>query len=175
MIYLYIKAFHLVFIVTWFSGLFYLGRLLVYWREAHDSVSGSAGEHALGLSTMTRRLLFAITWPSLVLTVVLGTTLSVLNAALPPWLIVKFVLVSLLIVYHVSLHRIYRKHKLGMFPYTSRQLRLWNEVPTILLITIVLLAILKDQASLLFLVIALGILTSLIVFAVRRTSSNNTP
>jgi putative membrane protein len=148
--YAYIKALHIIFVITWFSGLFYMGRLLIYTREAKDKPEPEQSILSGQLNLMTRRLLFAITWPSAVLTWFFGIWLVSLYPGWPIWLLVKIGLVVLLSAYHISLHGLYKAHEKGLFSYSSFQLRIWNEVPTIFLIAIVMLVVVKQNISLLY-------------------------
>lgn len=154
MLYLYLKAFHIIFVVTWFSGMFYLGRLLVYHREAIDKPEPEQTILKDQLSIMIRRLLFAITWPTAVFTLLFGTYLLILfylrAGYLPIWLIVKLVLVALLYGYHYLLHRQSLEQCKDIFRFTSTQLRLLNEVPTLFLFAVVFFAVLKSSLSALF-------------------------
>src|SRR5688572_29707628 len=107
--YFYIKALHIIFIVTWFSGLFYIVRLFVYSREAQDKQDPERLILSNQFSIMIRRLWFGITWPSCLLTLVFGTWMWYLLDATPAWLLIKFAFVLLLLAYHFSLHSIYRQ------------------------------------------------------------------
>lgn len=146
--YLYVKALHIIFVVTWFSGLFYIVRLFIYNAEAHEKQEPERGILLAQLSLMTRRLWFGITWPSAILTLIFGTWMYVMYAALPSWLIVKLCFVLALYAYHFSLHIIFKQQMAGIFKYSSQQLRIWNEVATIFLVAIVMLVVVKDSMSL---------------------------
>lgn len=148
--FLYSKAVHIIFVITWFSGMFYLVRLFVYCREANDMPEPDRSILQKQLGIMSRRLLFGITWPSAILTLFLGLWLLYLYPSVPVWLQIKLVLVCLLFFYHYSLHVIYKQQKAGIFRYNSRQLRLWNEVPTVLLVAIVMLVVVKQNISLVY-------------------------
>jgi putative membrane protein len=139
-----IKALHIVFVVTWFSGMFYLGRLLVYSREANDFEPVKKDIIQQQLLLMTKRLLFAIAWPSAILTACLGTYLASYFYPFSNWLLLKLFLVLLLLLYQWSLHLVFLKHKQGVFNFTSKQLRAWNEVPSLFLIFIVTLVVTKS-------------------------------
>ncbi len=151
MIYIYLKALHIIFVVTWFSGMFYLGRLLVYHREAVDKPEPDQTILKDQLAIMIRRLLYAITWPSAVVTLLLGVYLLVLYylrvSYIPNWLIVKVGLVAQLYVYHYFLHRQSREQCSNIFRFNSTQLRLLNEVPTLFLFAVVFFAVLKSSLS----------------------------
>jgi Predicted membrane protein len=145
--YNYIKALHIVFIVTWFSGLFYIVRLFVYNTEAGDrsEVERNVLRHQFGI--MIKRLWFGITWPSAVLTLIFGPWMWIMLDITPGWLMVKLLFVVGLYAYHFSLHAIYKQQMKGVFKYSSQKLRIWNEVATIFLVAIVMLAVVKQGMS----------------------------
>lgn len=145
--YLYVKALHIVFIVTWFSGLFYIVRLFIYNREAVDKQEPEKSILQKQFSIMIRRLWLGITWPSAVLTLIFGLWMWHLFGGLPTWLEIKLVFVLGLYLYHFSIHVIYRQQMRGVFKYTSQQLRIWNEVATIFLVAIVMLVVVKQNLS----------------------------
>src|SRR4051812_24309849 len=107
--YLYVKALHIIFIVTWFAGMFYIVRLFVYNAEAAQKPEPEKTILQGQLTLMTRRLWFGITWPSAVLTLIFGPWMWYLLGALPDWLAVKLAFVIGLYAYHWSLHLIYRQ------------------------------------------------------------------
>jgi len=139
---LWLKAFHIIFVVTWFAGLFYLPRLFVYHVEAGEAVVRER------LKVMQRRLL-GITHIGGVLA--LGFGFATLGAFAhgsgaylqQGWLHAKLALVALLVGYHVMLVRMVRQFARDAFHRSSRWLRIFNEIPALLLIAIVLLVVLK--------------------------------
>jgi putative membrane protein len=145
--YLYIKALHIIFIVTWFAGMFYMPRLFIYNAEvaAKPEPVRDALREQFGI--MMKRLWYGITWPSAVLTLILGTTTWYLLGVTPSWLIIKLVFVVGLYAYHFSLHAIFKQQQRGVFKFTSQQLRIWNEVATIFLVAIVMLVVVKQSLS----------------------------
>ncbi len=145
--YNYIKALHIIFVVTWFSGLFYTVRLFIYNTEAGEKSDVEKAILHPQFNTMIKRLWFGITWPSAVLTLIFGTWLLVLYGRIPPWLWTKLFFVTALFLYHLSLHYIFNQQMEGRFRYTSKNLRIWNEVATIFLVTIVMLVVVKQQLS----------------------------
>ena len=145
--YNYIKALHITFIVTWFSGLFYMVRLFVYNTEAAEKEEPERSILLPQLQLMTRRLWLSITWPSAILTAIFGPWMWILMGSLPTWLIIKLCFVIGLYGYHFSLQAIYRQQMKGIFRYSSQQLRIWNEVATIFLVAIVMLAVVKQNMS----------------------------
>lgn len=172
--YNYLKAIHIVFVVTWFAGLFYMPRLFIYHTEANDQEQTAKDVLQAQFNIMMRRLWFGITWPSAVITLVFGlwvlfnggwgTALVNGNAN---WLLIKLILVVLLYLYHFSLHYIYNKLRRKQFPYTSDQLRMWNEVATIFLIAIVMLATVKESFSFVWGILGMLALILVLLLAIR--------
>jgi protoporphyrinogen IX oxidase len=143
----YIKALHIIFIVTWFSGMFYIVRLFIYNTEAGEKDEPERSILQRQFSIMIKRLWFGITWPSAILTLILGLTVWYLLGFTPTWLIIKLGFVLGLFLYHFSLHSIYKQQMKGEFSYSSQQLRIWNEVATIFLVAIVMLVVVKQNMS----------------------------
>ncbi len=165
--YLYVKALHIIFIVTWFSGMFYIVRLYIYNREANDKPEPERGILQQQFNIMIRRLWFGITWPSAVLTLIFGPWMWYLYGQMDNWLAVKLCFVVGLYVYFFTLHGIYKQQSKGVFKYTSGQLRIWNEVATIFLITIVMLAVVKQGMSALWGVVGLILFVILLMSAIK--------
>lgn len=166
---LYLKAVHIIFIVTWFAGLFYMPRLLIYITEAYEKPEPEKSILLKHLKMMASRLWYAITWPSAVITLGMGTSLLVHQ---PAWLgygfmHIKLTLVFLLYLYHLSLHYIFKQLNKDIVRYTSQQLRLWNEVATLFLISIVFIIVLKDALSMLWGIIGLLGVTILIFAGIK--------
>ena len=135
---LWLKAFHIVFVVTWFAGLFYLPRLFVYHCETTDAPG-------LARFAVMERRLFALMSIGAVLTVTFGL-LMVLEAPAFlqfTWLRVKLVLVAALIGYHLWCYVLMRRLIEGRNRHSHRWFRVFNEVPSVLLIAIVLLVVLR--------------------------------
>ena len=145
--YNYIKALHIIFIVTWFSGLFYMVRLFVYHAEAAEKPEPERTILQKQFQLMLRRLWMGITWPSAILTLIFGPWMMILLGTIPTWLVIKLGFVVGLYLYHFSLHAIYRQQMRGVFRYSSQQLRIWNEVATIFLVAIVMLVVVKQNMS----------------------------
>lgn len=146
--YNYIKALHIIFIVTWFAGMFYMPRLFIYNTEANDKSDVEKEILHKQFTVMMKRLWYGITVPSAVLTLIFGPWMWIMLGALPQWLFIKLIFVVLLYLYFVSIHFIFKQQLKGIFIYTSQQLRIWNEVATIFLIAIVMLATVKEAISL---------------------------
>ena len=158
--YFYVKALHIIFIVTWFSGLFYIVRLFVYTAEAKDQPEPERSILLKQFLIMQKRLWYGITWPSAILTLLFGTWMGFLYGSLPAWLLVKLCFVAALFAYHFFIHSVFLQQKKGIYRWSSQQLRIWNEVATILLVAIVMLAVVKQLLS-----VAWGI-GVLIIFAI---------
>lgn len=166
---LYLKAIHIIFIVTWFAGLFYMPRLLIYITEAHEKPEPEKSILLRQLKMMASRLWHAITWPSALITLGMGISLLIQQ---PAWLAqgfmhIKLSLVFLLYLYHLSLHYIFNQLKKDVVRYTSQQLRLWNEVATLFLISIVFIIVLKNALSMLWGIVGLLGVTLLIFSGIK--------
>jgi protoporphyrinogen IX oxidase len=175
-LYNYIKALHITFIVTWFSGLFYMVRLFIYNTEAGDRSEPERTILRGQFAVMIRRLWLGITWPSAILTLIFGPWMMYLMGAVPTWLWIKMGFVLGLYVYHFTLQAIYQQQNKGIFRYSSGQLRIWNEVATIFLVAIVMLAVVKQNMSwawgLIGLILFVVLLMSAIkIYKVIRTGS----
>lgn len=152
--YNYLKALHIIFIVTWFAGMFYIVRLFIYNTEAAAKEEPERTILQKQFSVMIKRLWFGITWPSAVLTLIFGPWVmfnggwnKTLHTDNGRWLLVKLCFVVLLYAYHFSLHALYKQQASGVFNYSSQKLRVWNEVATIFLVPIVMLATVKSALS----------------------------
>lgn len=166
-LYLFVKALHIIFVVTWFAGLFYIVRLFIYNTEANEKPEPEKTILQRAYMKMIRRLWLGITWPSAVLTLLFGTWMLYLYGSVPSWLWVKLCFVAVLYAYHLSLQRIYNRQMHGFFRYSSAQLRLWNEAATILLAAIVFLVVMKNAMNTLWGILGLILLTFLLASAVR--------
>jgi protoporphyrinogen IX oxidase len=152
--YNYLKALHIIFIVTWFAGMFYIVRLYIYNTEANLKAEPERSILQKNFNVMIKRLWLGITWPSAILTLILGLWVMIqgnwdktLTIPAGRWLLIKLCFVVLLYAYHFSLHTLYKQEAKGIFKYSSQQLRLWNEVATIFLVPIVMLATVKSSIS----------------------------
>lgn len=163
----YIKAIHIIFVVTWFAGLFYLPRLMVYAAEANAMTDATARKILLAqYQLMKKRLLYGITWPSAVITFLLGMRLLMIYP-LTDWLKVKLCFVIGLYLYHFSLQAIFKQQAKGNFKYSGQQLRAWNEVPTVLLFAIVFLVVLKNTVDFWWGLLGLLVLVILLMTAIK--------
>lgn len=137
---LWIKAFHIIAVVAWFAGLFYLPRLFVYHADARDNVSLER------FMVMERRLYYAIMWPSALLTTILGLSLLDYNRSYyltAGWMHAKLALVLLVWMYHLSCGHYVKQFSLNKNTRHTGFFRMFNEIPTILLVGIVILVVVK--------------------------------
>lgn len=165
--YLYIKALHIIFIVTWFSGMFYIVRLYIYNTEASEKTDPEREVLLRQFRIMIRRLWLGITWPSAILTLIFGPWIWYLMRSTPDWLLVKLAFVVLLYLYHFSLHILYQEQSKGIFRFSSQKLRLWNEMATLLLFAIVFLASVKQALSWIFGFAGILSLTVVLILGIR--------
>jgi len=149
MIFLYLKALHIIFVVTWFAGLFYIVRLFIYHTEAHSRTEPGRSLLIEQFKIMERRLWYGITWPSAVLTLILGSILAwnLRPWSNHPWFLFKLFMVILLFTYHLSCEHILKKLQSNNISYSSGQLRFWNEMATVFLFAIVFSVVLKHHFS----------------------------
>jgi putative membrane protein len=169
MTFLYLKAIHIIFIVTWFAGLFYMPRLLVHMIEASQKPEPEKSILLKQLTKMASGLWFGITWPSAIITLIMGASLLINQ---PVWLQygfmhIKLTLVFFLYLYHFSLHYLFGRTKRRDMKFSSTQMRLWNEVATLFLISIVFLIVLKSALSIVWGVAGLIVVTLLIMLGIR--------
>jgi putative membrane protein len=165
--YLYIKALHIIFIVTWFSGMFYIVRLFIYNTEAAEKANPEREILQNQFRIMIRRLWLGITWPSAILTLIFGPWIWIMMGSAPDWLLVKLFFVALLYLYHFSLHLLYREQLKGIFRFSSQKLRIWNELATILLFAIVFLASVKQFMSWIFGLAGIVSLVVILIMGIR--------
>ncbi|NGZ89204.1 CopD family protein [Psychroflexus maritimus] len=149
MSYLYIKSLHLIFVITWFAGLFYIPRLFIYQIEALNKPKEQATPIVEQLKLMTNRLWFIITWPSAVLATFFAIWLLILNPGWlqAPWMHIKLGFVVVLILYHLKNHQIYKQFQRDEIKWTSNQMRIWNEGATLILFAVVFLVITKSAVN----------------------------
>jgi putative membrane protein len=140
MAYLWLKALHLIFLVAWFAGLFYIFRLFVY-HVKHRNESNMAAAY----SVMERKLLYIIMHPAMFLTILFGILLIIENPLVlrAGWFHAKLGLVLLLICYQILAGITHKRFAQGNYWLSEKACRIINEVPTILLIGIMILAVMK--------------------------------
>ena len=169
MTFLYLKAIHIIFVVTWFAGLFYMPRLLVHMIEAYEKTEPEKSVLLKQLKKMGSGLWYGITWPSAIITLIMGASLLIDQ---PVWLQygfmhIKLILVFFLYMFHFSIHYLFGQLKKGVLKFSSTQMRLWNEVATLFLISIVFIIVLKNALSIVWGIAGLLVVTFLITMGVR--------
>lgn len=167
--YLNIKALHIIFIVTWFAGLFYIVRIFIYQVEALKKDEPERTILGNQLKLMANRLWHIITWPSAILTLIFGVWLLVLEPAWlkKPFMHIKLTFVALLYLYHFSCQFLYTRLQKDQAQFSSTQLRIWNEVATICLVAIVFLIVLKNQISWIWGTISIFVFAIILMLAIK--------
>lgn len=151
--FLYIKAIHIIFVVCWFAGLFYMVRLFIYTTEANGKPEPDRSILTKQLLIMQRKLWYIITWPSAIGTIIFGFWMYFLNLGFyltQPWMLLKLIFVALLFLYHLDCHRIFKNQSNGIFKSKSIKLRLFNELATVFLVAIVFLVVVKSSSGLIW-------------------------
>ncbi|WP_316773091.1 CopD family protein [Pedobacter frigiditerrae] len=167
--YQYFLAVHIIFVVSWMAGLFYGVRLFIYHTEANDRPELEKNILQKEFTKIEGRLWNIITIPAMCLTVLAGATMLYTRPVLLelPWMHVKLGFVALLLLYHFICQNIMKQLRNGIFKYSSNQLRLWNEVATILLVAIVFTVMLKSAVDWVYGLVGLIIFSAIIMMAVK--------
>ncbi len=147
-----IKALHIIGFTCWFAGLFYIVRLFIYNVEARDRADAATEAFITQYNLMQRRLWYGITWPAMVFTLTFGVWLLIkytaLHGEMHTWLHLKTTLLGGLVVYHFILGRIHKQLLRNECRWSSKALRVLNEVATVFLVFIVFLGVLKNTFTL---------------------------
>lgn len=169
MLYPYIKSLHLIFVVTWFAGLFYIPRLFIYHIEARQKPSPDKEILSEQLKLMTKRLWYIITWPSAIICTLTAIWLLILMPAWlqQPWMHVKLAFVALLFGYHFKCHQIFKQLQRDEVKYTSKFMRIWNEVATLILFAVVFLVVLKSAFNWIYGIVGMFLLMILLMLGIR--------
>ena len=144
-----IKALHIIFMVSWFAGLFYIVRLFIYHTEAQQREEIARNVLSEQFILMEKKLWWIITTPAMVLTLLFGIWMLV---EIPSylqmgWMHIKLTFVVLLLVYHFICQKILFDLKNNKFNWTSTGLRIWNEVATLVLVAVVFLVVMQDSLN----------------------------
>ncbi len=137
---LWVKAFHIMAVITWFAGIFYLPRLFVYHAAADDQISKDR------FKIMERKLYKGIMWPSMVVVIVLGLWLISFNANYylsSGWMHAKLFLVALLVAYHLYCGRLIQIFKNDDNSRSHVYYRWFNEAPVLILVAVVILVVVR--------------------------------
>lgn len=176
---LYVLALHIIFIVTWFAGLFYIVRLFIYHTEAQDKPELEKNILQAQFKIMEKRLWYGITWPSMILTYIFGFWLVSYNPSYyfsEPWFFLKLVFVFALTLYHIQCHVMFKRLQNDIIRSTSFRLRIWNEVATVLLVAIVFTVITKSNKGFMWGIFGLLLFTAMLYFAIwlyKRSRTKN--
>ncbi|MBU0696446.1 MAG: CopD family protein [Bacteroidetes bacterium] len=167
--YQYILALHIIFVVSWMAGLFYIVRLFIYHTEANEKPEPDRTILQKQFVVMESKLWNIITTPAMILAVAAGMRMLQLNSSLleTDWMWVKLAFVAGLLIYHFICQNIISQLKRGRFWMTSTQLRLWNELATIFLVAIVFTVILKSAIDWIYGLLGLAAFAIIIMIAVK--------
>ena len=163
--YNYIKSLHLIFVITWFAGLFYIVRLFVYQIEASKKESPEKEILQKQYKIMAYRLWYIITWPSAVLASIFAFILLYLTPGFleMPWMHVKLGFVFALYLYHWKCQIIFNELQKDEVKYSNNWMRLFNEGATIILFAVVFLVILKNAVNWIYGVIGIFLFSIIIM------------
>ena len=175
----YLKTLHIIFVVTWFAGLFYIVRLFIYHVEANSKPEPERSILINHFKIAERRLLYGITLPSMILVYVFGFWMAfeMFGTDFPKWLWIKLSFVFGLTLYHIICHLMYSNLKNDRLKYSSLQLRMWNEVTTLFLFAIIYVVVVRDEDWLRMVkwlgIIALMLYASILLYKRKREASKN--
>lgn len=174
--YEFILAIHIIFVVCWMAGLFYMVRLFIYHTEAQEKPEPDRKILSDQFVIMERKLWYIITVPSMVFVLAAGITMLLLRPYYLQfgWMQIKLVFVAGLLVYHFICQKMMKQMAKEVFTWKSIRLRVWNEVATIILFAIVFLVVLKDNISWIYGIIGLLAFTIIIMLAVRAYKNYRT-
>ena len=167
--YLYVKSLHIIFIITWFAGLFYIVRLFIYHKEAEEEDLSAREILQKQYTIMIKRLWYIITWPSAILATLFAVWLVFINPVLMhfDWMQLKLFFVLLLYVYHGACQYFYNQTQKGGLKVSSNFLRIWNEVATVILFSCVFLVVLKDMLGWVFGTVGIVVLSILLMIGIK--------
>ena len=167
--YLYLKALHIIFIVSWFAGLLYVVRLFIYHTEAEKKPELEKSILQKQYKLMSQRLWYIIAWPGMIMTLIFGGWLlwespSFLSQG---YFILKLCFVGGLVLYHIQCHVIYKQLQYDIVKRSSFQLRVWNEIATVLLVAIVFLIVLRSNTGWVWGMLGLIIFSGTLMLAIK--------
>lgn len=167
--YLYIKSLHIIFITTWFAGLFYIIRLFIYYKETEEKTKIEKNILQKQYKLMIKRLWYIITWPSAILATIFAIWLLIIQPGWlqQNWMLIKLGFVVALFAYHWSCQILYNQIEKGFLKYSPFALRIWNEVATIILFACVFLVILKTSFGWIFGVVGIIGVSILLMLGVK--------
>lgn len=167
--YQYILSIHIIFVVCWMAGLFYMVRLFIYHTEAQAKPEPDRTILSKQFEIMESKLWWIITTPSMYIVILAGATMLHLVPAWfqHGWMHIKLAFVIGLIIYHFICQKKMVQMRNGVFKWTSTQLRLWNELATLFLFAIVFLVVLKSTLNWVFGALGIFSLGIILMIAVK--------
>lgn len=166
--FLLLKSLHIIFVVTWFAGLFYIVRLFIYHREAQEKSEPDKSILSHQYLIMQKRLWLGITWPSAILTLIFGPSLlSYYDFPYPTWLNYKLLFLLGLFSYHLYCHFLYKQHRSHSFPHSASFLRIFNEIATLFLVSIVFLVKMQSALNMFYALLGLFLLMIILGISIR--------
>lgn len=175
-----VKALHIIFVVSWFAGLFYIIRLFIYHTEAQERPENERKILSDQFVEMEKKLWWIITTPAMILTILFGSWMIYLNPAFlkMPWFHIKLTFVGLLLIYHFTSQNMMKNLKNGQFNWTSNRLRMWNEVATLALVAIIFLVERQNSLDWIsgtigFFAVAIGLMIGIKIYKRLRQKKNS--
>lgn len=167
--YRYFLAVHIVFVISWMAGLFYILSLFIYHAEAQDKAEPEKSILTVQFVKMEATLWKIIATPAMIISVFAGVTMLYLNPGLlqADWMHVKLAFVVALLIYHFICQNIVKQLKHGVFKMTSFKLRLWRELATVFMIAIVFAVILRNAVNWIYGLIGIMGIALIIMAAVK--------
>lgn len=165
----YIKALHIIFVITWFAGLFYIVRLFVYHAEAEKKEEPAKSILQNQYKIMSKRLWYIITWPSAILASFFAFVMLYLlpEFLTQAWMWVKLSFVFLLYLYQWGCHSIYRQLQNDIVKYSASKMRIWNEGATIILFSVVFLVELQNGINWIWGLVGLFVFAFVLLFFIK--------
>ena len=162
--------------VCWFAGLFYVVRLFIYHKEADRKKESVKVILQVQYNLMSKRLLSIITWPAAILTTFFGVSMLIDNPILlqQNWMHIKLSFILLLWLYTYSCQIILNQIKIGQIKTTEIQLRIWNEVATLIMFALIFMAVLKDSISWIYATLSLVGLAVLLMISIKLYKKHKT-
>ena len=171
---LYLIALHIIFVVTWFAGLFYIVRLFVYHIEAQQKAEPERTILSNQFKIMQKRLWYGITWPSAIITFIVGPYMVWMNPSYlsQAYFLLKLCFVFALALYQIQCHYIFKELQKDIFKHSSLWLRAFNEVASVLLVAIVFLIVLKQNNNAVWFTLGLVIFMTALYIGIQLYKKN---
>ncbi|MFZ4863142.1 CopD family protein [Sphingobacterium sp. Mn56C] len=169
MLYLYAKAVHIIFVICWMVGLFYMPRLYIYHTEAKDKGKDAYAILHQQFTLMENRLWWVITTPAMYMAILSAMLMLYVNPGLLSmgWMHIKLLFVAGMVFYHFRTQRLMYKFRDQTSTLTSGRLRMWNEVATLFMFAIVFAVVLKSALNLVYGLVGLIGLAIVLMFLIK--------